>query len=38
LKRDGTTKGAIDRMVTFAQFNELIGLPNIRELESRYSG
>ena len=38
LKKDGTTAKMIDRMVPFTQFNELIGLPQIREMEMKYSG
>ncbi|MFZ7102767.1 MAG: isocitrate lyase/PEP mutase family protein [Peptococcaceae bacterium] len=36
LKQEDTTKGLIDEMVTFAEFNELIGLAEIRELEKKY--
>jgi 2-methylisocitrate lyase-like PEP mutase family enzyme len=38
LKKDGTTANLTDRMITFAQFNELIGLPKIREIEAKYGG
>jgi carboxyvinyl-carboxyphosphonate phosphorylmutase len=38
LKKDGTTAALMDRMVPFTQFNELIGLPHIREMEARYAG
>ena len=38
LKRDGTTAKMMDRMVPFAQFNELVGLPQIREMEAKYAG
>jgi 2,3-dimethylmalate lyase len=31
----GTTAGLEDRMIEFAEFNELVGLPEIRALESR---
>lgn len=37
LKRDGTTATMIDRMVPFAQFNELMGLQNIRDIEHKYA-
>lgn len=37
LKKDGTTETMIDRMVPFTQFNELMGLPRIREIESTYA-
>ncbi|HWR41952.1 isocitrate lyase/PEP mutase family protein [Sporomusa sp.] len=36
LKKTGTTAGMLDQMVTFTEFNELIGLPQIRETESIY--
>lgn len=36
LKQTGTTAGMLDQMVTFSEFNELIGLPGIRELEATY--
>ncbi|SMD03063.1 isocitrate lyase/PEP mutase family protein [Sporomusa malonica] len=36
LKKTGTTAGMLDQMVTFSEFNELIGLPQIRETESTY--
>ena len=32
-----TTKAMIDRMVPFAQFNELMGLQNIRDIEHKYA-
>lgn len=34
--RKGTSKGFIDRMITFNEFNELIDLPLIRETENKY--
>lgn len=37
LKRDGTTETMMDTMIPFEQFNELIGLPRIREIESNYA-
>ncbi len=36
LKASGTTAGMIDKMVPFGQFNDLIGLPVIRETENKY--
>ena len=36
LRETGTTAGMLEQMVTFTEFNELIGLPQIRELESTY--
>lgn len=36
LKNSGTTAGMVDRMVPFGQFNDLIGLPAIRETENKY--
>lgn len=36
LKAEGTTKGLMDNMVTFTQFNELIGLPEINALSEKY--
>lgn len=36
LKKSGTTSGLIDSMVTFQEFNELIGLPAIRKFEDIY--
>jgi carboxyvinyl-carboxyphosphonate phosphorylmutase len=38
LKKDGTTASMIPEMVTFSEFNDLIGLTEIRELEAKYSG
>lgn len=37
LKRDGTTATMIDMMIDFPKFNELMGLPRIREIEANYS-
>ena len=37
LKRDGTTATMMDKMIPFAKFNEIIGLPRIREIEANYS-
>ncbi|MCX7779659.1 MAG: isocitrate lyase/PEP mutase family protein [Negativicutes bacterium] len=36
LKATGTTAGIMNEMITFNDFNELIGLTKIRELESKY--
>jgi carboxyvinyl-carboxyphosphonate phosphorylmutase len=36
LMTTGTTKGFMDRMITFSDFNQLIGLDEIREKESHY--
>jgi methylisocitrate lyase len=36
LKTSGTTKGYLDRMVSFEEFNHLVGLQQIREAESIY--
>lgn len=36
LMQEGTTKGIMDKMVTFTEFNELIGLPGINELGRKY--
>lgn len=37
LKENGTTKGYFDKMITFQDFNKLIGLPGIREAEEKYA-
>lgn len=37
LRAEGTTKGVLDRMITFEEFNQLIGLPEIRRAEEKYS-
>ena len=37
LKRDGTTITMLDKMVPFAQFNELMGLQKIRDIEHTYA-
>ena len=37
LKAEGTTKSFLDRMITFDDFNKLIGLPEVRRLEERYA-
>jgi carboxyvinyl-carboxyphosphonate phosphorylmutase len=36
LKEKGTTESFLDRMITFASFNELVGLPDIRKKEESY--
>src|SRR5579875_1443775 len=36
LKRDGSTAGALDAMVTFAEYNEILGMERIKELEARF--
>jgi 2,3-dimethylmalate lyase len=36
LMREGTTKGFMDRMVCFDDFNNLVGLDEIRDLETHY--
>ncbi|MDL2226085.1 isocitrate lyase/phosphoenolpyruvate mutase family protein [Deltaproteobacteria bacterium OttesenSCG-928-M10] len=36
LKKDGTTKNMIDQMVTFTEFNDLIGLTDINALGAKY--
>jgi carboxyvinyl-carboxyphosphonate phosphorylmutase len=36
LKEKGTTESFLDRMITFAPFNELVGLPDIRKKEESY--
>lgn len=37
LKRDGTTATMLDMMIDFPKFNELMGLPRIREIEANYA-
>ncbi|MEG1433148.1 2,3-dimethylmalate lyase [Eubacterium sp.] len=37
LKNDDTTAGVIDTMVTFSEFNDLMGLEKIREVEHNYA-
>lgn len=37
LKNDDTTANVMDKMVTFAEFNDLIGLDAIREIERDYA-
>jgi methylisocitrate lyase len=38
LKRDGTTKNFLDRMVSFEGRNQITGLAHYRELEKKYLG
>ena len=33
LRANGTTRNYLDRMMSFSQFNDFIGLPLVRELE-----
>lgn len=37
LRKSGSTDGLTDRMVTFTERDEIVGLPHYRELESRYA-
>ena len=36
LKANGTTKNYLDKMMSFSQFNDFIGLPLVRELEANH--
>ena len=36
LKRDGSTKAARDRMLTFREYNEALNLPDVEEWERKY--
>jgi len=36
LKASGTTKALLDEMIPFQQFNELVGLPAVREIEDKF--
>lgn len=36
LMKTGTTENLISEMTSFSEFNELIGLPEIRELEAKF--
>lgn len=36
LMQEGTTKGMMDQMVTFGEFNELIGLSRVNDLGKKY--
>ncbi len=37
LRRDGSTKAFLDRMITFAEFNALVGLPEMQKLEQEFA-
>jgi len=37
LKETGTAKDYFDRMISFTEFNEMIGLPKIREIEKKFA-
>lgn len=37
LRRDGTTKAFLDRMITFPDFNALVGLPEMQRLEREFA-
>lgn len=37
MRRDDTTENLIDTMIPFAQFNEIMGLPEIRAIEANYA-
>lgn len=37
LKETGRTNDYMDKMITFEEFNRLIGLPEIREIEKKYA-
>lgn len=37
LKAEGTTRGHVDEMITFGEFNDLLGLTEIRQMEQRYA-
>jgi carboxyvinyl-carboxyphosphonate phosphorylmutase len=37
LKRSGSTAGCVDRMIPFGEFNELMDLDAVREMEKKYS-
>jgi 2,3-dimethylmalate lyase len=36
LKRSGTTRAVLEEMIPFEKFNELVGLPAVREIEGSY--
>ena len=36
LKNSGTTKALLSEMIPFQQFNELVGLPAVREIEDKF--
>lgn len=37
LRRDGSPKNFLDRMITFPEFNALMGLPEIQKLEQQFT-
>lgn len=37
LKKDKTTSGLIDQMIPFSEFNEIMGLQGIRDMEAKYT-
>jgi len=37
LRRDRTTRAFLDHMITFTEFNTLVGLPEIQELEQEFA-
>lgn len=37
LKTEGSTKNYLNQMIAFEEFNKLIGLPEIREIERKYA-
>lgn len=37
LKAEGTTKSFMDKMIPFEEFNKLIGLPEVRNIEKQYA-
>lgn len=37
LKTEGTTRNYLDKMISFEEFNKLIGLPQIRLIEQKYA-
>lgn len=37
MRRDDTTATLMDTMIPFAQFNEIVGLPEIRSIEANYA-
>lgn len=37
LRRDGTTQAFLDRMITFPDFNALVGLPEMQRLEQEFA-
>jgi len=38
LREEGSTEALMDKFVTWGEFNEIIGLPRIMEMEQRYKG